>query len=371
MDDGCFRSVVCTVLLFASHSSVYWSISPRLGIIGASQSSRTLAGQQSESWLDLLDVHCWDGGSTSVSGWSQPSKEDGTREVTDEGRQTRNKNPRAAGSRYSPPIPQIFPPQSCGFSLQTPAAQAQSPPKRHGRRLLLRRPRPRPRRHLRHPVGGEVPTHPRRWRRRQLRCRRPPGGHCPRRQHAQPHPLRKRHFLEHLPRAARNGVVPLPFFLTSFRAGASGDRKDDEHSGAGARASGAQLPRGRAGAQCLRWQVSSTVTWFCISYPGPPWVEFGLDAWWSIRAFAGVWMWCGTRSRCLPRRRSPCSQGGTKSWSWMRLTGEPICRAFPLSVCYKCNAVFTETSFLHVFFLFHRLLLFGLEPRAQRLVLRN
>jgi hypothetical protein len=39
-------------------------------------------------------------------------------------------------------------------------------------------------------------------------------------------------------------------------------------------------------------------------------------------------MWCGTRSRCLPRRRWPCSQGGTKSWFWMRLTGKPIAGRF-------------------------------------------
>lgn len=96
-----------------------------------------------------------------------------------------------------------------------PLSRASAP--RHGRLQLLR---PRPRRRLRHPVGGEVPPHPRRRRRRQLRRRRPPPGHRPRRQHAKPNPLRKRHFLEHLARALANTqaavrrIVSNLFFLT-------------------------------------------------------------------------------------------------------------------------------------------------------------
>ena len=100
-------------------------------------------------------------------------------------------------------------------------------------------------------MGGEVPPHPRGGRSRQLRRRRPPGGHRPRRQHAQPHPLGKRHFLEHLTRAAAGNSVAHPPFPLSFRAGSSGDWEDDEHSGAGPRAARAQLPRGRARAQRL------------------------------------------------------------------------------------------------------------------------
>jgi hypothetical protein len=136
-----------------------------------------------------------------------------------------------------------------------------SAPKLHG--LLLRRRRGASR-HLRHPVGREVPPYPRRGRRRQLRRRRPPRGHRSRRQHAQPHPLCKRHFLEHLtcsdriPRKRHNSSCLLVLLL--FHAGASGDWEDNKHPSAGPRASRAQLPRGRARAQRLRRQVSATVT---------------------------------------------------------------------------------------------------------------
>ena len=108
-----------------------------------------------------------------------------------------------------------------------PLSRASAP--RHGRLQLLR---PRPRRRLRHPVGGEVPPHPRRRRRRQLRRRRPPPGHRPRRQHAKPNPLRKRHFLEHLARALANTqaavrriVSNLFFFNYRFLQGPPGTGK--------------------------------------------------------------------------------------------------------------------------------------------------
>lgn len=51
-----------------------------------------------------------------------------------------------------------------------------------------------------------------------------------------------------------------PQFPLSFRAGASGYWEDDEHPGAGPRAARAQLPRGRARAQCLGRQVAAAVT---------------------------------------------------------------------------------------------------------------